>query len=133
MIEEKKKALELLRECLVDYSTPLYIVGNIDELNIATNNVVSVLEPKTSFAIINERYPEWVNKSFENVNSMFNIVIFKDFDKLSLEEQNLFIDIVCSNKISSEDLPEDLKIILNSEKQCKLIPKIGDVVQQINL
>ena len=35
--------------------------------------------------------------------------------------------------LNTEDLPEDLKIILNSEKQCKLIPKISDVVQQIEL
>ena len=132
-MNEKRKALELIRECLVDYSTPLYIVGNIDELNLATNNVISVLAPKSSFAIINESYPDWVNRAYENVNNMFNIVVFKDFDKLSLEDQNLFTDIICNNRISSEDLPEDLKIILNSEKQCKLIPKISDVVQQIEL
>ncbi len=132
-MNEKRKALELIRECLVDYSTPLYIVGNIDELNLATNNVISVLAPKSSFAIINESYPDWVNRAYENANNMFNIVVFKDFDKLSLEEQNLFTDIICNNRISSEDLPEDLKIILNSEKQCKLIPKISDVVQQIEL
>ncbi len=132
-MNEKRKALELIRECLVDYSTPLYIVGNIDELNLATNNVISVLAPKSSFAIINESYPDWVNRAYENANNMFNIVVFKDFDKLSLEDQNLFTDIICNNRISSEDLPEDLKIILNSEKQCKLIPKISDVVQQIEL
>ena len=94
-MNEKRKALELIRECLVDYSTPLYIVGNIDELNLATNNVISVLAPKSSFAIINESYPDWVNRAYENANNMFNIVVFKDFDKLSLEEQNLFTDIIC--------------------------------------
>ena len=84
MTNERKQALELIRECLVDYSSPLFIIGNIDEINLGTNNVVSLLEDKRNFIILNEKYPSWVIKSYENVNNMFNIVVFKDFDKLSL-------------------------------------------------
>ncbi len=133
MNNDRRKMLELIRECLVDYSTPLYIVGNIDDLNLNTNNIESVENVKRNFIIYNNNYPTWVTKAHNNSGNIFNMVIFKNFDSLNSEEQELFIDILCRNKISSEDLPEDLKIIINSEKECKLIPKIDDVVQKIRL
>ena len=133
MNEEKRKALELIKECLIDYANPLHIIGNIEETGIPLDNMVSVVNTKANFAILNNNYPEWLDKAYNKVNTGNNVVVFKDFNRLSDEEQHMFIDIVCYNKISSEDLPDDLKIVLNSDKQCKLIPKIREVVEEIRL
>lgn len=114
--------LDLIKDYLSVYACPLFILGNIDDLDINKYNVVSADCPKQNFIIFN-RNPKWLNRALNN-ESDNNILIIKNFDKLSLEEQELFIDIICNNTISGEELPENLKIIINAEKECKLIPKI---------
>ena len=50
-------------------------------------------------------------------------------DKISIERQEILLDILEDNQISTEDLPENLKIILNSDKKCDVNLKIRDIVE----
>ena len=58
-----------------------------------------------------------------------NILLIKNFDKISYDDQRMFIELVCKNSISSEKLPSNLKIIINSEEKCRLIPEIAEEIQ----
>ena len=133
MNKERIEKLELLKECLLDYVVPIYIVGNIDKLNFATDNIISATQGQLNLEIINNRYPLWLQKAIDNSGNLYNILIIKDFDKISLDEQSFFIDIICYKRISSQLLPDDLKIIVNSESECKLIPKLHDRFEFIKL
>ena len=133
MNKERIEKLELLKECLLDYVVPIYIVGNIDKLNFATDNIISATQGQLNLEIINNKYPLWLQKAIDNSGNLYNILIIKDFDKISLDEQSFFIDIICYKRISSQLLPDDLKIIVNSESECKLIPKLHDRFEFIKL
>ena len=133
MNQERIEKLELLKECLLDYVVPIYIVGNIDKLNFATDNIISATQGQLNLEIINNKYPLWLQKAIDNSGNLYNILIIKDFDKISLDEQSFFIDIICYKRISSQLLPDDLKIIVNSESECKLIPKLHDRFEFIKL
>lgn len=127
------ETLSCIKECLVDYSTPIYIKGNIEDLEPLATSIVSAKISKKELIILNNKIPEWLNKLLNNTESENNILIIKDFDKIKLEEQNLFIDIICENQISSVSLPENLKIIINSSEKCKLITKISDIIQYFEI
>ena len=122
-----------IKECLIDYSTPLYITGNIDVLVSLATVIISAEISKKELIIINDKYPEWLKKILNNLSKENNILIIKDFDKISTEEQKLFIDIICNNQISSEKLPDNLKIIINAEQKWQLIQEIREVVQYFEL
>ena len=82
-----------------------------------------------AFLIINKSPNTPVHPSILHFeDSLSNGVKFY-FDKISLENQRLFIDIICNNMVSSEKLPDNLKIIINSNTSCELIPEIREVIQ----
>ena len=125
--EEKRAALE---ECIEEYSSPIFIVGLMSDLD--ENQSITTLSatiPREELIIKNNRYPEWLTKVVNNSLKNENILFIKDFEDISEEEQKLFIDIICENCISSEELPENLKVIINSEYECPIIPEIREVVQ----
>ena len=125
--EEKQAALE---ECIEEYSSPIFIVGLMSDLD--ENQSITTLSatiPREELIIKNNRYPEWLTKVVNNSLKNENILFIKDFEDISVEEQKLFIDIICENCISSEELPENLKVIINSEYECPIIPEIREVVQ----
>ena len=94
-----------------------------------TSIVQSATIDKRDLLILNENYPDWVLNVINNKEKIHNILVIRDFDKISIEEQKLFVDIICNNCVSSEKLPSNLKIVINSEKKCKIIPEIRDVIQ----
>ena len=127
------ETISCIKECLIDYSTPIYIKGNIEVLEPLATSIISAKIPKQELIILNNRNPEWLTKILNNYDKENNILIIKDFDKISKEEQNFFIDIICENLISSKELPQNLKIIINSLERCKLIQKISDIVQYFEI
>ena len=129
--KEKQAAIE---ECIEDYSSPIFIVGTLDSVDeTQTVTVLSATIPKEELIIKNEKYPEWLTKVINNSLKNENILYIKDFEDISTEEQKLFIDIICDNNISSEELPENLKVIINSEYECPIIPEIREVIQYFKI
>ena len=129
--KEKQAAIE---ECIEDYSSPIFIVGILDSVDeTQTVTVLSATIPKDELIIKNEKYPKWLTKVINNSLKNENILYIKDFEDISTEEQKLFIDIICENNISSEELPENLKVIINSEYECPIIPEIREVIQYFKI
>jgi len=127
IFKEKRAALE---ECIEDYTAPIFIVGVVGDFNDSNSvTTLSATIPKEELIIRNNKYPDWLYKVFQNSLNGDSILYIKDFQDISQEEQKLFIDIICENSISSEELPENLKIIINSKYECPIIPEIREVVQ----
>ena len=125
--EETKEAI---KESIEDYTSPIFIVGVLDYMTeTETVTILSATIPKENLIIKNKEYPEWLIKVINNSNKNENILYIKNFHEISTEEQKLFIDIICENSISSEELPENLKIIINSEYEVPIIPEIREVIQ----
>ena len=127
IFKEKRAAIE---ECIEDYTSPIFIVGVLGDFNSDSVTTLSATIPREELIIRNNKYPEWLYKVFQNsLDGGENILYIKDFQDISQEEQRLFIDIICENSISSEALPENLKIIINSKYECPIIPEIREVIQ----
>lgn len=124
--------LRAIKECLIDYSGPVYIQGIINDLDSLSLTTIHANMPKEELIIINNQYPEWLKRVMDNKDKK-NVLLIKDFDKISLEDQKLFLDIICRNTISSLNLPENLKIIINSDEACELIPEISDIIQYFEM
>ena len=104
--------------------------GNIDWLLEGNDiTIISATMPKEEFVILNNRVPKWVSDVNMHVDANNNILIIKDMDKISVEKQELLLDILDNNQISSEELPENLKIILNADVKCEVNNKIRDIVE----
>ena len=122
--------LSVIKECLIDYVGPLFIFGDIDWLLDGNDiTIISVTMPKEEFVILNNRVPKWVSDVNLRMDAKNNILIIKDMDKISVEKQELLLDILDNNQISSEELPENLKIILNADVKCEVNNKIRDIVE----
>lgn len=127
---EYAKKLLVIKESLVDYAGPIFIFGNVDWLlNSQNSTIISATMPREEFAILNENVPKWVNEVNSKANDANNILVIRDMDKISLERQEVLLDILEDNQISTEDLPENLKIILNAEKKCDVNIKVRDIVE----
>lgn len=122
--------MDALKECLEEYSSPIFIVGILEGINESDYvTVLSATIPREELIIKNKKYPKWLYKVENNSLRKENILIIKDFEDISEEEQKLFIDLICENNISSEELPANLKIIINSRYKCPIIPEIEEVIQ----
>lgn len=122
--------LLVIKECLIDYVGPLFIFGDIDWLLEGNNiTVISATMPKEEFVILNNRIPKWVSDINSYKDTQNNILVIKDMDKISVEKQEILLDILDNNQISTEELPENLKIILNSDVKCEVNNKIRDIVE----
>lgn len=122
--------LSVIKECLIDYVGPLFIFGDIDWLLDGNDiTIISATMPKEDFVILNNRVPKWVSDVNLRMDAKNNILIIKDMDKISVEKQELLLDILDNNQISSEELPENLKIILNADVKCEVNNKIRDIVE----
>ena len=127
-MDNRKEIIEAIKESLVEYVSPIYICGELMDLNADSLTIIHADMPKEDLIIRNNRYPEWVQRIKKNENTK-NVLIIKDFDKISLEDQRLFLDLICRNTVSSEPLPENLKIMINSNNRCPVIPEIREVIQ----
>ena len=122
--------LLVIKESLIDYVGPLFIFGNIDWLLEGNDiTIISATMPKEEFVILNNRVPKWVSDVKSCIDAKNNIFIIKDMDKISIERQELLLDILDNNQISSETLPDNLKIILNADERCEVNYKIRDIVE----
>ena len=122
--------LSVIKECLIDYVGPLFIFGDIDWLLDGNDiTIISATMPKEDFVILNNRVPKWVSDVSLRMDAKNNILIIKDMDKISVEKQELLLDILDNNQISSEELPENLKIILDADVKCEVNNKIRDIVE----
>lgn len=128
-LETTKKML-LVGESLFDYAGPLFVLGNIDMLMSGYNpTIISATMPREEFVILNNCIPNWVNEVNAKANDSNNILIIKDMDKISVQRQEILLDILEDNQVSTENLPENLKIILNADKKCDISFKIRDLVE----
>ena len=126
---KKLKKLMVIKESLTDYVEPILVIGNIDWLLNSTVTIVSLMLPKEEFAILNDKIPSWVLQVRNKRINKENILVMTDFDKISIEKQELLLEILKDNKISSEDLPENLKIVLHARGRCNINPKIRDLIE----
>lgn len=127
-MDNTQEQIRAIKECLVEYAGPIYICGKIFDLNADSLTIIHATMPKEELVILNNRYPEWIQRVKKNATSK-NVLLIKDFDKIPYDQQKLFMDIICRNSVSSEPLPENLKLIINSESRCRLIPEIEQEIQ----
>lgn len=120
--------INAIRECLVEYTTPLYVCGVLNDVVVDSLTIIHANMPKEELIIIGNNYPDWIKKVKANGEGK-NTLLIKDFDKISYDDQRLFLDIICNNSVSGEKLPNNLKIIINSSEKCNLIPEIREVIQ----
>ena len=121
--------MNIIADALMDYVDPIYKVGDMDRNNGDSITTISATIPREELFIRNNVYPLWYSKVVNNSNKEHNILLITDFDKISTEEQKLFLDIICKQHFSSEKLPSNLKIIINSSVPCPLLPDIREVIQ----
>ena len=122
--------LNAIKESLIDYVGPILIFGDISWLLENKDiNVVSAISPKEKFMILDNNIPNWINNVEKRKDNISNILIINDLDKISIDEQELLLDILEINKVSNRKLPNNLKIILNANKKCELISNIRDIVE----
>lgn len=127
---QNTKKLLIVKESLVDYAGPVFVFGNIDNfINKDNLTIISATMPREEFVILNEHIPQWVNEVKSKSDYKYNFLLIKDMDKVSIERQEILLDILEENQISTEDLPDNLRIILNSEKKCDINTKIRDIVE----
>lgn len=124
MNNDKNKLFLEMYDC---YACPIFVVGDINVKNSVT---ISATIDKKELIIDNNKTPKWMYDIYKNKS---NTLIITDFDKITLEEQRLFIDIICDNRISSSDLPKLLKIIIVSKTDCALIPEIRECIEVCDL
>ena len=125
--EERKAAVV---ECLEYYAIPIFIAGAIGPINeTKAITTLSATTPREELIIRNNTYPRWLAKVFSNSLEKDNLLYITNFQDLSDEEQKLFVDIIRENRVSSEELPKNLKIVINSEYRCSIIPEIRDSIQ----
>ena len=132
-LEQLKKQI-VIEESLTDYAGPILIFGNINWL-IENKNVitVSLTMSRDNFAIINNKYPNWSIEVQNKANEDENILIINDIDKVDINRQEILLDILEDNEISTEKLPDNLKIILHSNNKCDISLKIRDIVECYSL
>ena len=126
---EKDNGMNSIKEALVDYSDPIYIVGDMKKSISPSVVTISATMPQEELIIKNNEYPIWYLKVLRNSYKGNSILCIRDFDKISIEEQKLFLDIISKQYFSSEKLPPNLKIIIQSETPCQLLPEIEEVIQ----
>jgi len=112
-------------ESLVAYSSPILILGNSNGMEKIATVSIDARCPKEDLIIIGNRLPIWLE---ELNHKEGNILYIDNFDKISLEDQKLFIDLIAKSTISSEKLP-NLKILIHADKKFTIIPEIGQEIQ----
>lgn len=130
---KNEKAFKLLSECLRDYSMPILVVGSIKVANDQYVTSFSATIPREELIIRNDKRPNWYSNVIDNSLKTANILYITDFDKISIEEQKLFIDIICRNTISGEKMPENLEIVINGNDKFPVLPEIMENVQFIEI
>ncbi len=113
-MDESKEIIAAIKESLIEYSGPIYICGKIFDLTADSLTTIYADKQKEELDIINNKYPEWLKRVMNNETKK-NVLLIKDFDQITFEQQKLFVELICNNCISSERLPENLKVIINSE------------------
>lgn len=122
--------LSIIKECLIDYVGPFLIVGDIDWLLEGENiTTISATLPKEEFIIINNQIPNWMIKLEDKNNDENNILVITDMDKIEIEKQEILLDILENNQISTKALPSNLKVILNAKQKCKINNKVRDIIE----
>jgi hypothetical protein len=127
------EVLAIIKESLLDYVIPIYVSGTMDIKDNDYITKISATIPKKDLIINGNNYPLWYLRVLKNGYETTNILCITDFDKISLEEQKLFMDIICRNCISSEKLPSNLRIIINANTKCPILPEIMEAVQYIEI
>ena len=125
--------IDAIVEAILDYVSPVYVVGELKSIFPKTSTVISATVPQEELNIINGRYPEWLLSVKAKSEGDDNILIITDFDKLSTEEQKFYLDIICEGIVSSESLPENLRLLIVADKKTELIPKIRESVNYFEL
>lgn len=130
---KNEKAFKLISECLRDYSMPLLVVGPIKVANDEYVTSFSATIPREELIIRNGKRPDWYSKVIDNSLRTANILYITDFDQISIEEQKLFIDMICRNTISGETMPENLEIVISGKNKFPVLPEIMENVQFIEI
>jgi len=112
-------------ESLVAYSSPILIIGNSNGMETLATKVIDATIPKEDLIIIGNKKPSWLE---DIINSDKKLLYIDNFDKISLDDQRLFIDLIAKGRISSEVIP-GIKILIHADKEFPIIPEIGEEIQ----
>ena len=124
-MENTMDVIMAIGESLVSYTSPILILGNSNGMEEIATVSIDARCPKEDLIIFNNRVPKWLE---ELNNKEGNILYIDNFDKLSLEDQKLFIDLIVYSTISSVKLP-NLKILIHAEKSFTIIPELRQEIQ----
>ncbi len=112
-------------ESLVYYASPILIIGDSNGMEQVATAKLDARCPKEELLIVGGKLPRWLDE----INNKDGKILFIDnFDKISLDDQRLFIDLISKQSISSEKLP-NLKIIIHADKKFDIIPEIGEEIE----
>ena len=87
--------IEIDSECLIDYSGPIFLSGSVFDMHTKSLTVLEADVPKEELLIINNKFPEWLVR-LKNNSDKGNVLLIKNFDKISLEDQRRFVEIICN-------------------------------------
>ena len=125
MKDDVMEVVMAIGESLVSYSSPILIIGNSNGMESLATARIDATGPKEDLIIIGTKRPSWlyaINKSEKK------LLYIDNFDKISLDDQRLFIDIIAKGIISGEII-RDIKILIHADNKFPIIPELGEELQ----
>lgn len=112
---KSNEKVELLNAYLKHNVTPVLIEGldtDVFEDAVILNSDILITELNGHYEDINFVPPIWFNKIMDKKNDKINLLVIKDFDKISKEEQMKFYELLKYRKISVFELPDNCVIVI---------------------
>ena len=112
---KNNEKVELLNTYLKNNFVPVLIQGldtNIFEDAVILNSDIPNSELNGHYDETNFVPPIWFNKIMDKKDEKINLLVIKDIDKISKEEQMKFYELLKYRKISVFDLPTNCVIII---------------------
>ena len=127
------KKIQIVKESIVDYVIPLFIVGECNLFTEQNATIVSATCEKEDMAIISGNMPKWIAEIFGKASANNNTLVITDIEKIAIDEQEKFLEILKENQISSVRLPKNLKIVMRSKVKCSINEKIARLIEYVEV
>jgi len=125
--------MQVVKESIIDYAMPLFIVGKCSLFTEQNATVISATCEKGNFVIIGGYTPKWVSEVFSKADTNNNTLVITDIEKIDIDEQEKFLELLKENQVSSVKLPKNLKIVILSKEKCDINEKIARLVDYIEV
>lgn len=127
------KKMQVVKESIIDYAMPLFIVGECNLFTEQNATVISATCEKENFAIVTGHTPKWILEVSNKADTNNNTLVITDIEKITVDEQEKFLEILKENQVSSVKLPKNLKIVMLSKEKCDISEKIARLVDYIEV